>query len=313
VARGILGPIERLREAAAASDMGAAPAHTGLPETDALAARLHEAATARRDARACLQDLAATLEARVVAEVAAREAVQAQAAAGERLRALGRLAGGIAHDFNNVLQTVAAVTHLLGLRRADQAMVERATRLLGNASRHGAAITARLLGFARRDPAGPPVPLSLRPVLAELREMLAATLGARIQLTTEVAEDLPKVLTDRSMLETVLINLAVNARDAMPQGGTLTFGAALASHLPEGLAQGRYVELAVADTGIGMAPELLARVTEPFFTTKPAGKGTGLGLAMAHGFAEQFGGMLKITSEPGMGTTVRLWLPAEAA
>ena len=313
VARGILGPIERLQHAAAGSDAAAPAPHTGLPETDVVAARLHEAALARQEALARVQDLAATLESRVAREVAAREAAQAQAAAGERLQVLGRLASGIAHDFNNVLQTVGSATHMLRQRGADPETVQRVTRLLDNAGRHGAAITGRLLGFARRDTSPSATLLELAPVLADLREMLAATLGARVHLTTAVADGVPPVRVDRATLETVLINLAVNARDAMPMGGSLALGAEPAATLPPGLTVGRYVVLAVADTGIGMAPELLARVTEPFFTTKPAGKGTGLGLAMARSFADQAGGILTITSEPGKGTTVRLWLPAAAA
>ncbi len=313
VARGILQPILRLQALAAVPDAAQPLPPSGLPEADAVAAALHDAASARREAVARLQDLAATLEHRVTEEVAAREAAQAQAAQGERMQALGQLAGGIAHDFNNVLQTVSTAAHLLHKHSADPEAVERVARLLGNAGQHGTAITGRLLSFARRggNGTGTPAPTPLAHVLAELRDLLAATLGTRVRLTLALPDDLPPVLVDRGQLETVLINLAVNARDAMPLGGELRLAVAPAvAPLPEGLATGHYLVLSVADTGIGMTPDQLARATEPFFTTKPAGRGTGLGLALARSFAEQSGGVLTIESAPGAGTTVRLWLRA---
>ncbi len=312
VTRGILRPILRLQALASVPDGALSPPPTGLPEADAVAAALHDAAAARRDALARLQELTTTLEQRVADEVAARQIAQAQAAQGERMRALGHLAGGIAHDFNNVLQTVATASHLLQTHSGDPEAVERVARLLGNAGQHGAAITGRLLGFARRGTAtAPPAPTALAQVLAELREMLAATLGTRVRLALDVPDDAPPALVDRGQLETVLINLAVNARDAMPKGGELRLAVERAdAALPEGLATARHLVLSVADTGIGMPPDLLERATEPFFSTKPAGMGTGLGLALARSFAEQSGGALTIDSAPGAGTTVRLWLPA---
>ena len=370
-------------------------------------------------------------EGRLREEIAAREAAQAQLAHARRLEALGQLAGGIAHDFNNVLQAVQGGARLIERRPADPEAVRRLARMVSEAAGRGAAITRRLLAFSRRgdlraeavDPAA---------LLADLHEMFGHTLGAGVEVRVEAQAGLPPLLADKGQLETVLVNLATNARDAMsgeppgstpslqaihreairpaernvegrfvgqsegfaiaqrsvPKGGTL--GEALASSekatprgsdvaeggeappcrpsatslrgiaegdearapkgapergeppgstpgggvltlsaalkilgrdggvpgadrpLPAALKAGRYLRLAVSDTGSGMPPEVLARVAEPFFTTKPPGKGTGLGLAMAKGFAEQSGGALAIESAPGRGTTVALWLPVAA-
>lgn len=313
---GILGPIARLQAFAAAPDAHAVSRATGLAETDAVAEALHGTAVARHDALARLHAFTETLEQRVAAEVAARHAAQERAAQGERLQALGRLAGGVAHDFNNVLQTVSTASEVLGRTTEPQA-VRRMAKLLGHAAQQGGAITGRLLGFARRESPPRPVPLDLPPLLTGLGEMLAATLGGRINVTLALAPQLPRVLADHGQLETVLINLAANARDAMPQGGEVRIAAAMprpdGAGRPATLAPGRYVVLAVADTGLGMTPAVLARVTEPFFTTKPEGRGTGLGLSLARGFAEQSGGALAIESAEGRGTTITLWLRVAAA
>jgi PAS domain S-box-containing protein len=270
--------------------------------------------TERKHAEAELRRLTATLEARVDEEVAAREAAQRRAAHAERLHALGQLAGGIAHDFNNVLQAVAGAATLIEHLAEDADRVRRLAQLAIEATTRGASITGRLLAFGRRadlhaeslDAAG---------LLHDLREMLAPTLGAAIDVQVRLAPDLPPLLADKGRLETVLVNLATNARDAMPQGGRLILSASSevvsrggAGH-QAGLTPGRYVRLSVADTGIGMSADTLARASEPFFTTKPVGAGTGLGLSMAKGFAGQSGGELAIESSPGKGTTVTLWLP----
>ena len=312
VARSIAAPITRLQRLAAAPDSADLRRRsTGLAETDGVAAALLAADASRRDALARLQSLADTLERRVTDEVAAREAAQMEAARAERLRALGQLAGGIAHDVNNVLQTVSLTSQLLVARSGDPVEVGRLARRLVHAAQQGSAITGRLLGFTRVH--GPPAarPFDLKPLLDELHDMLATTLGQSVRMSIALPPDLPKVLADRERTETVLINLAINARDAMPHGGSLLITAAVAdSEPPVAGRPGRHIEVAVADTGEGMPPEVLARVTEPFFTTKPAGRGTGLGLSLARSFAEQSGGALVIESFPGQGTTVRLRLPS---
>jgi signal transduction histidine kinase/FixJ family two-component response regulator len=269
---------------------------------------------AERDGTVQLQVANASLEAQVAQEVAAREAAQAELAMAQRMQALGQLAGGVAHDFNNLLQAVSSGTRLLYQRAGDPEAVRRLAAVVGDAADRGAAVTRRLLAFAQRSELAAE-PLDAAQVLAALQEVLAHTLGNAAEVHVEVEAGLPPFLADRSQLETVLVHLATNARDAMqPAGGVLTFfatGQAISSDdvHPAGLAQGRYVCLCVSDTGVGMDAPTLARAFEPFFTTKPIGKGTGLGLAIARGFAEQSGGALSITSAPGGGTTVLLWLP----
>ncbi|HJS86528.1 MAG TPA: PAS domain-containing protein, partial [Acetobacteraceae bacterium] len=260
-----------------------------------------------------LRRLTQSLEARVEAEVAAREAAQARAAHAERMQALGQLAGGIAHDLNNVLQAVQGGTMLIERRARDPESTRRLAKMVLEAVARGASITRRLLSFARRgDLRAEPVDVAA--LFEGLQDILTHALGASVAVRLDVAPGLPKLLADKGQLETALVNLATNARDAMPDGGTLTLAANSvtvdgdAPH-PAGLAHGRYVRVCVKDTGTGMNQATLARVMEPFFTTKPHGKGTGLGLPMAQGFAEQSGGALHVESALGRGTTVTLWLP----
>ena len=243
------------------------------------------------------------------------EATQARLAQAQRLEALGQLAGGIAHDFNNVLQAVQGGAGLIERRPSNAESVARLARMILGAAERGTTITRRLLAFSRRGELRAE-PVDTGTLLGSLREILAHTIGPAVEVRVEVAADLPPLLADRGQLETVLVNLATNARDAMDGAGTLLL-AAEAETLreddgvgrPVGLKPGSYVRLSVSDTGAGMDAATLARASEPFFTTKPAGQGTGLGLAMARGFAEQSGGGLQIESAPGHGTTVRLWLP----
>ena len=270
--------------------------------------RTEAALRAGEDALRRLND---QLEARVAEEVAAREQAQARLAQAQRMEALGQLAGGIAHDFNNVLQAVTGGLGLIGRRAGDADAVRQLAGMAGNAVKRGSAITGRLLAFARRGElqAAPVPPVAL---LDNLREILAPTLGASIRVLTDAARGVPPLLADRAQLETVLVNLAVNARDAMPDGGTLHVAASVeavgGAHLEE-LGAGTYVRLDVTDTGVGMTVATLARASEPFFSTKPPGQGTGLGLSMARGFAEQSGGGFALRSAPGQGTTVTLWFP----
>jgi signal transduction histidine kinase/CheY-like chemotaxis protein len=246
---------------------------------------------------------------------AEREAALESLAQGQRMEALGRLAGGVAHDINNVLQAVLGGSRLIVKRSQDHG-VHRLAQLVSEAAERGGAVTRRLLAFARRDSLEAE-PLAVQPLLEGVREVLVHTLGAAVHVRLRIAPGAPALLADRAQLETVLVNLAINARDAMmPLGGTLEIGAVADIISPRSAARlrpGAYVRLSVSDTGCGMDPETLRRATEPFFTTKEKGQGTGLGLAMAQGFCEQSGGMLDIRSVVGQGTRVTLWLPQAPA
>ncbi|MDT5280106.1 MAG: hypothetical protein QOJ20_1301, partial [Mycobacterium sp.] len=262
------------------------------------------------------QRINTALEQRVREEMAAREAAQQRAAHAERMHALGQIAGGIAHDFNNVLQAVSGGANLIERHPQDAERVLRNARMVLDAARRGAAITSRLLTFSRRgDLRAENVDAAT--LLTDMAEVLTHTLGGSVVCKVDVSFGLPPLVADRGQLETVLVNLATNARDAMPSGGTLTLAAdteivAAGVPHPAGLAPGGYLRIVVSDTGTGMDRTVLARVTEPFFTTKQPGKGTGLGLAMAKGFVEQSGGSLSIDSVIGRGTRIVLWLPSAA-
>jgi signal transduction histidine kinase len=257
-----------------------------------------------------LRELASEQEARVNRETAVRLAAQEELALKRRLDALGQLAGGVAHDFANVLQTVQAGVRLAEKNlEQDPAKVRRMLAAIGEAARRGNSVTRRLLGFARRGELRTE-PVRVDAVLADLHEVLVHTLNCPgLEIRCEAEPDLPPVVADRGELETVLVNLATNARDAMPNGGLLRFTAA-----PHHFAEprpGRYLRLTAVDTGCGMSADTLAQAAEAFFTTKPEGQGTGLGLAMARDFAVQSGGGFAIDSELGRGTTVTLWLPTQ--
>ena len=252
------------------------------------------------------RDVTAAKDAAAQLEVTRERLRQAQ-----RMEALGQLAGGIAHDFNNVLQSVSSGINLIGRRAGDPEAVKKIAKMVADASARGSSITGRLLSFSRQGDLKS-VPVDTDALLQGLAEMLTHTLGPGITVRTEVAPGTPPLFADKAQLETVLVNLAVNARDAMPEGGTLTISAstdATPHAAPRGSGDGDYIKLTIADTGAGMDAATLARAGEPFFTTKPPGEGTGLGLAMARGFSEQSGGGFSITSKPGHGTTITVWLP----
>ncbi|MFL6757082.1 MAG: PAS domain S-box protein [Sphingomicrobium sp.] len=224
----------------------------------------------------------------------------------QKMEALGQLTGGIAHDFNNLLTVVVGGLDLIAKQVQDERLLKFATNALSAAER-GARLTAQLLAFSRVQR------LEVRatyvaPLIEEMRPLLRNVLGPGIQKKFDLDPHLTPVLADPTQLEVAVLNLAINARDAMPDGGTLTVSSRKLriTSDPE-LEPGTYVELSIADTGAGMAPEVLARAFEPFFTTKDVGKGTGLGLSMVYGMALQCGGAVKIESEPGVGTTVRLY------
>ena len=253
----------------------------------------------------------------VLVDVTARNEAEARLRQAQKLEALGRIAGGVAHDFNNLLQVVTGALRLLQTRADDPVRVRRYAQAALEAAERGASVTRRMQAFARQE-ALAPEPIALDAALAELRGLLGAPLGPGIALEIAVAPDLPPALADRAKLDLALCNLALNARDAMPRGGRLRIEAAAEEVTGQGQGQpdlppGRYLRLSVRDTGTGMDEATLARATEPFFTTKEVGQGTGLGLSMAHGFAVQSGGALVIESRPGEGTTVTLWLPAASA
>lgn len=274
-------------------------------------------ATKRRHAEEKLRLVNESLEARVQEEIAAREEAQRRLAHVERMQALGELAGGIAHDFNNVLQAIEGGAALIERQPEDAEKVRRIARRMLDSTARGAAVTRRLLAFARRDELRGEV-IDVPDFLDDLPALIAHAVGDLIRIECVLAPSRTKLFIDKAQLETTLVNVAANARDAMPNGGTLRISAAeemvdgTASHSSghlAGLPPGRYLRLSLADTGTGMNAATLAHVGEPFFTTKPRGRGTGLGIAMAKGFAEQSGGALFIESTPGTGTTVTLCLP----
>jgi PAS domain S-box-containing protein len=253
---------------------------------------------------------------------AERAAAQDRLRHAERMESLGQLVGGIAHDFNNLLNVICGFSDMLaeeiaGLAGQDARLgsVLDDVEEVRDAAQRAIRLTRQLLIFARGDVVHPEV-LSLNDITAGLEQLLRRTLGEHITLNTAPADSLWPVKADAGQLEQVLVNLAVNARDAMPGGGKLTIDTAnitvdeaYADGRP-GLKPGRYARLRVSDTGTGMPPEVLARVFEPFFTTKPKGKGTGLGLATFYGIITGAGGYAQIYSEPGLGTTISGLLPA---
>jgi len=251
-----------------------------------------------------------------ISDVTARMRAESAVRQSQKMEAIGHLTGGVAHDFNNLLQIISANLDLAvasGEAKASPKLGQRLQNAIGAVSR-GSRLTAQLLAFARRQ-ALDPRSVDLGRVLRDMTDLLRRTLGEQIQVEALIAGGLWNTLVDPTQVENAILNLAINARDAMPDGGKLTLEVANA-HLDDAYAAqhgevnpGQYVMLAVSDTGTGMTPEVMGRVFEPFFTTKPEGKGTGLGLAHAYGFVKQSGGHIKIYSELGEGTTVKLYLP----
>ena len=313
----------------AAGDLQARARLSDPPQSEfgRLAGAFNAMAEALGRQRQELRDLNATLESRVEArtrdlvesrnrlqvEMADRERTQASLRQMQKLQAVGQLAGGIAHDFNNVLTAVLGALELLGRRLPPGP--DGLARLVANAlqaAERGARLTAQLLTFSDRHQLLP-APTDLNVTVAGLSGLLAATLGRAIRIDTDLAPDLAPAMVDPNQIETAILNLAINARDAMPGGGVLTIATRIVPVEPGGgLPAGEYVAVRVADTGTGMGPDVLGRAVEPFFTTKEPGAGSGLGLSQAHGLAEQSGGELRIDSQPGLGTTITLLLPRAA-
>ena len=232
----------------------------------------------------------------------------------QKMDAIGQLTGGIAHDFNNLLTVVIGNNELLEERLKDDEFSRALLDDVTSAAESGAKLTSQLLSFARKQPLAPKS-VDLNAFVRGLSDMLSRTLGEHIKLTLKLAENSGSPFADPSQIQNALLNLAINARDALPDGGDLTietstvyFDAEMAQERDE-IAPGRYVRLSISDTGTGMPPDIQSRVFEPFFTTKETGNGTGLGLSMVHGFAKQSGGHLEIYSEVGHGTSISLYLP----
>ena len=256
-----------------------------------------------------------TLEQRVIERTAALEQTQAALRQSQKLESMGQLTGGVAHDFNNLLTPIVGSLDILQRRGVG---TDRERRLIDGAiqsAERARTLVQRLLAFARRQPLQATA-IDLGGLVRNLAGLLTSTCGPRIGLAIDIDEHLPSAHADANQIEMALLNLAVNARDAMPGGGQLTISAVedrvTGPHACE-LSQGDYIHLQIADTGLGMDAKTKAKAIEPFFTTKGVGQGTGLGLSMVHGLVAQLGGGMHIESAPGAGTTIHLWLPVTSA
>ena len=233
----------------------------------------------------------------------------------QKMEAVGQLTGGIAHDFNNMLAVVMGSLELLGRRLSgNDARAKRHVNAAAEAARRASLLTQRLLAFSRQQPLEPEA-IDPNKMVTSMSDLLRHSIGADIRLETVLGGGLWRTYADPNQLENVILNLAVNARDAMPGGGRLTIETQN-THLDEryaashpGMVAGQYVLIAVTDTGTGMPAEVIEKAFDPFFTTKPVGKGTGLGLSQVYGFVKQSGGHVKIYSEVGQGTTIKIYLP----
>jgi signal transduction histidine kinase len=266
--------------------------------------------TGRKIAEQSLATINEELERRIEEKTRERELALAQLFEAQKMESIGHLTGGVAHDFNNLLMAISGSLEIARKRLTDP----RTRHLVDNAiesTMRGAALTKRLLAFARRQELNP-TPTDVAILVEGVRDLLCRAIGPAVQLTASIPHSLPAIKVDPNQLELALLNLAVNARDAMPDGGDLHISAECV-HAPlsgcDGLKAGDYVCVALLDSGIGMDEATLARAAEPFFTTKGPGKGTGLGLSMVHGMAAQSGGALQLSSAPGGGTVARLFLP----
>ena len=260
----------------------------------------------------------AELEERVEERTREREEALAQVHEMQKIDSLGQLTGGVAHDFNNLLVVVLGNLELVKNHVPDDARVRRWIDGAIQGAQRGAALTKRMLAFARRQELRPEI-VNVAEVVDSMTEMLRSSLGPRIELVTDFDADLAPIRVDRNQLELALLNLAINARDAMPPGGHLidlivtAQSERIEASDVAGLKPGKYVHIGVKDTGSGMDEETLRRATEPFFTTKDRGRGTGLGLSTVHGFIVQSGGAMRMSSQPRIGTNVEFWLPVTDA
>ena len=266
--------------------------------------------------RTALAELTATLEQRVeqrtadlMKEVAAREKAQEQLRQAQKMETIGQLTGGVAHDFNNLLMAVMGNLDLLRKRIPNDPRLHRLIDGALQGAERGASLTQRLLAFARQQDLRA-VPVDLRGLINGMIDLLERSLGPRVGLRLDLPEGLPPARVDANQLELAILNLAINARDAMPDGGSIEIKVAeCQADSDPALRPGHYLKLSVIDNGKGMSPEILKRAVEPFFSSKPLGKGTGLGLSMVHGLAVQLGGSLQLSSTVAKGTTATLILP----
>jgi len=267
--------------------------------------------------RTALSELTATLEQRVqerttelIAEVAAREHAQKQLLQSQKMESIGQLTGGVAHDFNNLLMAVMGNLELLGKRIPDDPRMRRLLDGAMQGARRGASLTQRMLAFSRQQDLKTSS-VDMAQLVLGMRDLLERSLGPQFDLRLRLADHLPPAQVDANQIELAILNLAINSRDAMPNGGRIAIDVLMREVKGGGkpFRDGRYILVQVEDTGTGMDADTLSKSIEPFFSTKPLGKGTGLGLSMVHGLVVQLGGHFELASEPGKGTTAGLWLP----
>jgi signal transduction histidine kinase len=243
----------------------------------------------------------AAANAKLTAEIAQRQKAEAALVQSQKMEAVGQLTGGLAHDFNNLLTAVVGNLELIRARATEPRIVRWADNA-GKAAERGSKLTAQLLAFSRTQKLEATA-VDVNALIEGMRELLIQSLGANVTCEVELAPDLPAATADANQLELAILNLSINARDAMPDGGALTIRTALDPR------RSSAVLISVADTGTGMSPDVVARAFDPFFTTKPPGKGTGLGLSQVYGIVQQLGGNVEIQTEPGRGTTILMSLP----
>jgi signal transduction histidine kinase/ActR/RegA family two-component response regulator len=316
----IVQPIRRLAEAAdaaAGGDLDHPPEVEGPREIRDLAASFGEMLVKRREAEGELLHVQEELEERVAARTLALRQSEEHLLQARQLEALGRLAGGVAHDFNNVLTAIGGNAELIAAELSSIEAprdIQEGVAEIRQSTAHAAGIVRQLMAFSRQQVAEPVV-LDLGPAVVDLEKMLRRLCPEDVRLNVSIDSELQPILADPTQVGQILVNLVVNARDALPQGGNIrvhaygfesdpTRGASVA-----GLERGRYVCLEVADDGVGMDPETAQRIFEPFFSTKAPGRGTGMGLATVHGIVQQLGGQIDVQTEQGHGTTFRLFFP----